>query len=211
MSVIQNPIIGQARGKFANAVFSTWKGKNVMRSKALSVANPQTDAQMQQRSKFDIALGYARIFGSLLRIGFKEVAVGKTAYNAFMSENLKNDFLTWDIDHWEADATKMVLGKGSLDVTAPTSIAANANADTVTINFAADGGGNTSGTDKLYVVLGNDTSRGMSGGAVVRSAGTAVISISGGLAAGDTLQGYLIFTNASGNKVSDSQFITITA
>jgi hypothetical protein len=37
MAVIQNPIIGRAKNKFANAIFTTWKGKNIIKSKIICV------------------------------------------------------------------------------------------------------------------------------------------------------------------------------
>ena len=51
MAVIQNPIIGRAKQKFSNAIFSTWLGVNVLRSKPLSVANPRTENQIVNRNR----------------------------------------------------------------------------------------------------------------------------------------------------------------
>jgi hypothetical protein len=90
MAVIQNPIIGRAKQKLANAVFSTWKGKNTLRSKPLSVSNPKSEGQTTQRTEFANTVLVARQLLAALKIGFKKVAVGMSEYNYFISRNIKS-------------------------------------------------------------------------------------------------------------------------
>ena len=52
MAVTQNPHIGRSKNAFATAVLTTWKGRNVMKGKPISVHNPDTPAQKKQRSAF---------------------------------------------------------------------------------------------------------------------------------------------------------------
>ena len=52
MAVTQNTHIGRSKNAFATAVFTTWKGRNVMKGKPISVHNPDTPAQKKQRSAF---------------------------------------------------------------------------------------------------------------------------------------------------------------
>lgn len=92
MAVVQNPITGRSRNKFASAIFQTWKGKNVLRSKPLTVANPQSPAQKTQREKLKQMVKLYRLISGVIEIGYKSLAVGKSEYNAFASEVLKNAF-----------------------------------------------------------------------------------------------------------------------
>ena len=210
MAITQNPIVGRMHGTLGNAVASKWKGRNTLRSKALTVANPQTDAQMKQRSKFDIVLGFARIFGAFIRVGYKEVATTISEYNAFMSENMLNDFLAYVSNAWVADPSKMVVAKGSLDETIATSTASSASADTVTINFASTASGNQSNSDKLFAICGGGGGEGTIVGTVTRNEGAAVISFPNGLVSNDEVKGYYFFISADGRKVSNSQYFSLT-
>ena len=210
MAIIQNPIVGRMHGTLGNAVASKWKGRNTLRSKALTVANPQTDAQMKQRSKFDIVLGFARIFGATIRVGFKEVATTISEYNAFMSENMLNDFLAYVSNAWVADPSKMVVAKGSLDTTDYTAITANASANTVTLSWSAIASGNQSNGDKLYVVCGTAAAGGGDAGSYSRNSATATIALDGDIVTSDVVNGYFFFVSADGRKVSESKFFTVT-
>ena len=52
MAISQNPITGRMRQKMSNVVFSTVFSQNVVRSKPLTVRNPQTTAQVNHRDYF---------------------------------------------------------------------------------------------------------------------------------------------------------------
>lgn len=85
----QNPLIGRASQKFSNSIFSTWKGINVVRSKPLEVSNPQSPAQTTQRNKFAGIVSLARQALNTVKLGLKSLAVQKSEYNAFISENIE--------------------------------------------------------------------------------------------------------------------------
>lgn len=84
----QNPLIGRASQKFSNAIFQTWKGINVVRSKPLEVANPQSPAQTVQRNKFGAMVALARQYLQTARLGLRSQAVRQSEYNAFISLNI---------------------------------------------------------------------------------------------------------------------------
>lgn len=84
MSVVQNPITGRSRGKYSSSVFSKWKGLNTLRSKPLSVNQPNTLAQLTQRSAFAIAVAYARMILTMIRYSLKYSAVNITEFNQFI-------------------------------------------------------------------------------------------------------------------------------
>ena len=80
MAIVQNPITGRTKNKFANAVFSKQFGKNTMRSKALEVKNPNTPPQKNQRSKFKLMVHEGRKLLTLLRTAFKSMAIAYVSF-----------------------------------------------------------------------------------------------------------------------------------
>lgn len=90
MAVVQNPIIGRARNNVGNVIFQSWKGKNVLRSRPLTVANPRTEGQVNQRNKMTLIVAIYRYIAAAIKLGFNQQAVGKSEYNAFVSDAIKN-------------------------------------------------------------------------------------------------------------------------
>ena len=90
MAIVQNPITGRTKKKFGSAVFSKQFGKNTMRTKPIEVSNPKTLAQRQQRLKFSMMIVLSRMFLGFIRMGFKQVAIEMSEFNAFMKTNISN-------------------------------------------------------------------------------------------------------------------------
>ncbi len=88
MAKVQNTLIGRASGSIGGATFTTWKGINVLKSKPESVANPNTLKQKSQRNRLSIMVALYRLLTFAIGVGFKSRAIGKSAYNAFMSANI---------------------------------------------------------------------------------------------------------------------------
>lgn len=209
MAIVQNPIIGRSKGSFGNAVFSKWKGKNTLRSKALEVANPQSDLQMKQRAKFAILVALYRKMAAILKTGFHEMAVGMSEFNAFQSTNLKNNFLGWSGSAWVANSSNLVVSKGSLDATSigvPT--ATNANA-TVTVTFDSTPAGNQSAADTIYCVVMQENGDKYAVLSGARSTGTLTGSLSDKPDIGDQFYFYLFGVSPDGRKVSDNDTVSL--
>lgn len=204
MAIVQNPIIGRSKGSFGNAVFSKWKGKNTLRSKALEVANPQTDLQMRQRAKFAILVAFYRQMAAILKIGFREMAVGMSEFNAFQSTNLKNSFLGWSGSHWNANFANLVVSKGSLDATSIGTPHVTTGSTAVTVPFDTTPAGNQSAADTIYCVVLQDDGEIPTILSGVRSAGTLTGSLPEAASNGDTFWFYLFAVSPDGRKVSDS-------
>lgn len=206
MAITQNPIIGQARKKFANGVFYTLGGQNILRSKALTVNNPRTDNQMKQRSKMAIVVSLAKSLSSHIRRGFIEGLAKHKPYNRFVSENMNNDFLSFVSNAWVPDFTKFVTAKGSLDPTSVTSDLHTTGGSSLTINFPNTASGNQSLADTATIVVISENAGGGSSGEFSRNSGTAVVILDAGLVAGETVHVYLSFVNSAGNKASDNSY-----
>ena len=88
MAIIQNPIIGSSTGKMANVVFSRSFGKNILRSKALTVRNPNSDAQRAQRSFLSTVGLIAKQSKSMLLVGFANDVTSRSAYSSALKSLL---------------------------------------------------------------------------------------------------------------------------
>lgn len=207
----QNPIVGRSSGKLANTIFSKWKQNNVVRSKPLEVANPRTEAQQMQRSKFAFLLVIAQSLGMALRAGFREVATKMTEFNKFMSTNLNAQVISGTFPDWQLSYHELKISMGSLDSTsAPTGSASEASG-LITIGYETSVNGNQSGGDKAYAVVILPDSVAFSNAVKVRIDGSIEIDADGEFKAGDTLHIYLFFTSPDGRKVSNSEYAQVLA
>ena len=85
MGKINQGILGGVSGQIGNVIGGTWKGIDYLRIKPSSVANPRTEGQVDQRSKFLTVLRFLQPMTDFLRVGFKLYANKKTQFNAAMS------------------------------------------------------------------------------------------------------------------------------
>lgn len=200
--IAQNPIIGKAKNKLGNVVFSTIFGKNIVKGKALSVHNPRTTKQTSNRIKFSVTLAFLQPIIGLIQAGFKEMAIGMSAFNAAMSYNRLNA-LTGIAPNITVDLAKVVIAKGSLmgfDNLVITSPVVNA------IHLAWDdntGYGNAQAADLLRVGLYEETTdKWVSGfSAATRADGAADIDIPAGWA-GKTVHVYPFFASTTSKNAS---------
>lgn len=113
MAIVQNPITGRTKKKFGSAVFSKQFGKNTMRTKPIEVKNPRTPDQVNQRSKFSLIIETSREILGLIRVSFKSAANGMSAFNAFISINIKNA-ITGTPGNYAIDFPNLLVSKGTL-------------------------------------------------------------------------------------------------
>ena len=204
MAVVQNPIVGRAIGKVANSVFTKWKGRNIWKSKAISVFNPQTDGQLKQRARFSIITMLGSVLLSVIRLGFKEQATDRTESNVFNSTNQRNGFLAWNGSKWEQDFVELEISKGSLDPTAVAVTGATAGSSSLVITFPATVSGNQSLGDKMSIVALNNDNVAIKAQVVARNAGTYTLALPQPLAVATELYVYTFFTSADGKKSSNN-------
>lgn len=211
MALVQNPLIGQAKQKLGGTVFQGWKGKNVLRSKPLNVANPQSVGQMLQRMKVTLTTAFYRQISGIVFLGFKSQAIGKTEFNAFASIMLKNAFIGTAADNVVIDPSGILVSKGSIGTQEDVSIdVLNAGNTTATVNYS---NGITpvgsSASDKALIVITTSTGEILgSGSNTDRSAGTATISLSRPLDGFETIYALVGFSKADGSNASDSVVVS---
>ena len=81
-------LLGFARGKVGDLVFSRSNGQQVTRAKATHIKNPQTETQMIQRIILNtIAQAYSR-FSAICDHSFEGVQSGQKSVSYFMSKNM---------------------------------------------------------------------------------------------------------------------------
>lgn len=93
MSVTQNPITGRSSGKFANSIFQTQYGRNILRSKPLEVRNPQSAAQKTQRALIAKAGQLVKAMNSFLTLVYS-ASVIKMPPASYIVKWLYNNALT---------------------------------------------------------------------------------------------------------------------
>ena len=208
MGKISQGILGGFSGKVGNVVGGSWKGIDYMRVKPASVANPQTEAQMNQRAKFSTVLGFLQPIGDFIKVGFKNYAIKMTAFNSAMSYNLKNA-LTGDYPDYTIDYTKALVSRGSL-AGALNPAAAQTGSNEITFTWDNNSSeGNASVDDTAMVLILNSTK----GEAIfitegsTRTTGEQVMTIPTNFA-GDTLKCFIAFKSQSGD-VSNSKNVEL--
>lgn len=211
MARVQNTLIGKSSGSVGGATFSTWKGINVLKSKAISVFNPKTQAQENQRQRMALLVAFFRSASSAINVGFQKLAVKKSAYNAFIQANLLPYNFSGVAPSMTLVETSVLLAKGtiqSVSIASVTNTAASANVvvgwngDDIPVGASAD--------DIAHVVVYNQTGAvvGVNSSAI-RSADTATVVLPVVTEPTDVLVAYLFFENPISKEVSDSRSFDI--
>lgn len=206
MAQVNNPIIGHARGKVGSVVFSTWKGKNIIKEKPATVANPRTANQIANRSRFVAMIGLAKLLRPLLPTGFREYASKVTWMNRFMTVNSSNGSFEYSLSStmWEVLYQYLVISEGSLFPT-PISATASAGSNTITVNWSVGSSGNQNSQDQFCVLAIVDGYTHQELNAEVRETGVLEITPpTGTLILGNNVYVIGFFKSPDGLKVSNS-------
>jgi hypothetical protein len=209
MSLVSNPLIGRAKQSMGGATFTTWKGLQVLKNKATSVANPRSEGQINQRARLSILVAMYSFISSVIKQGFKEMAVGMSEFNGFTSANLKNAAVSASGGTASVDYSELLISKGSLATTPIDTISAeDGDFDVVILYPTAISNPNFSAVDKTLVAIYNVT-QGVWGTAIgteTRNNGEVIITMPSLLVTGNVLKVYLGFYNTTTGKVSTSVY-----
>lgn len=207
MGKIGRGILGGVSGKVANVVGSRWKGIDYIRAKPLSVANPRTLLQVNQRTKFALVLRFLQPNLNFVKIGYKNYAVKKSQFNSAMSYIL-NNAITGISPDFVIDYSLALLSRGNL------SPALNPVFDLTTpgqVQFSWDDNstdGNANATDKVMVVAYNP----IKGESIYLTEGATRADLSQTVVlpnsyTGDELQMFISFMSADETQLSNSAYI----
>jgi hypothetical protein len=211
MAVVSNPLIGRTKQSMGNATFSSWKGINVLKNKATSVANPKSDAQVQQRSAFSQIVSAFRQMPAAIRAGFKKLAVKKSEFNAFMSSSLDQAFNFATPGIALLIPANVLISKGTIASTGILTGVADVSLATIVATWShAVLQPGQSVSDVAIISAYNSTLDDWTGGvtAAPRSADTGSIAIPGSWVAGNAVTIYLGFSNTLSGESADSANVT---
>ena len=93
MGIIKQGITGGFSGMAGNVIGGSWKGVAYMRIRPVSVVNPKTDPQLDQRSRFVVTVRFLEPLTRFLKTGFKNYAIKMSPFNGAMSYNILNAIL----------------------------------------------------------------------------------------------------------------------
>lgn len=179
MAKIKQGILGGFSGKVANVVGTSWKGRAVMKSQPLSVANPRTESQVGQRNKFSkIAELASQILTQFVQPVENPISGNISGYNLFCKDNKTAFDAAGDF----APANLVCGGGKIINLESVTGTAETGGSD---VSLAWENGAATSAlrlTDKVYAVALNASAKvlGVSSGYATRESGYATINFDEG-------------------------------
>lgn len=207
MAVVQNPITGRSSGKFAGAIFSKWKNKNVLRSNPIEVNNPNSVNQQMRRSMFSACVELGRTLRPVIETGFIAFKSVETWMNSFIKYNNGTFTVPATPPAFTIDPAALTISKGSLTPTVIATLTATDGSPNVVATYSATADAidqNTSDTVYAFAVNDDTGAVGMSLGTATRGDGTVTIVMDGNSTAGDTIYCYLFFLSVDGETVSDN-------
>ena len=207
MAIINQGILGGVSGKIGNVIGGTWKGIDYLRIKPSSVANPKTEGQLDQRSKFAKVLHFLQPMTDFLRVGFKLYAIKMTEFNAAMSYNLFNAVLG-AYPNYTIDYPNALVSRGNLKGVANGTATSTTPAEIDITWDDNSSSGNALATDKsLILILNPDKKESIyTTSGPLRPVGTETLNLPPEYS-GDVVEVYLGFVSEDGAKVSNSSHL----
>jgi len=206
VGTIKQGILGGISGKVGNVIGGSWKGIDYLRIMPASVANPQTPAQMDQRSKFITVIHFLQPVKDFIRVGFKNYAVKMSQFNSAMSYNVKNA-IAGTYPDYTIDYANALVSRGGL-APALNGTASSALAGLVSFEWDDNSGdGNAQTTDKALLLVYNPTKNEavtVLDGAT-RVTGSQEVTVPNNYT-GDTVECFIAFIS-EGGEVANSKFV----
>ena len=206
MGVINQGILGSVSGRIGPVVGGSWKGIGYLRGYQATVAQPNTAAQVAQKTRMRVIVEIAKTFLAIVIKPLNDrFAVRMSGYNLFVSRN---------IEHIDASGNPtfadFVFSEGTLtgfDTLAASSTNGSADVDFTWVDNS--GTGTAQATDEVYIACINETAgtNGQVGGSAVRSDAAETVTMTGNNTTGDTIHTYSSYRSANGFSVSDSEYI----
>ncbi len=210
MAVTQNTLIGRTKNSIGGVTFSTWKGLNVAKSKPISVANPNTPGQQVQRNRLSALVAIYRLISQIIQIGFRTLAINKSQYNAFVSENIIQAFTVNPDNSVTFVPSELVTGKGTIGSIPIVSLQGQNGSNSVIMEWnetLTPVGSNGSDIANLIVYNATQDNWGIGTGEP-RDFQNASATMPTNVNSGDVLHGYLFFSSVVDSNVSDSSYLT---
>jgi hypothetical protein len=181
-----------------------------MRAMPISVANPRTASQIEQRNKFSSSIYFAKkILSTAIKPLWDRWAVRMSGYNAFIAKNI--EFFGPD---YLLQPANLVFSEGKMAATPIDSISYDSVDNTLTLNWYPDSADDYQTVDDvayagIWVSEVKDKVEAIYTGRM-RSHGNGVLYPSFALSTGDVVHVWLSFKRQDGTVVSNSSHSTIT-
>jgi len=200
MAIIKRGVLGGFSGKIGNIVGTSWKGRAVMKSMPLSVANPRTSGQVNQRNSMTFAVAAAKEFlaGAIADL-CSPFSGDISGYNLFVKRCIKafasdGTFLVENFN-----ISQGVLGNYQL---ASATISSSTDELSLDCSVREDSNYNLS-TDELFVIVWNNSQK--RGFTAVLPVAASYSSESISLPAGFANSGEQLFTFLATKRIDNSQ------
>jgi hypothetical protein len=208
MAIMRQGILGGLKNKIGSVVGTSWKGIAVLKSLPLSVANPRTTPQVNQRTKFKGVVEFAsRINSEIIKPLWDRFAQRKSGNNAFVSANIDNFNVAGSLDTPQF----LKISEGKMTSTPIATAIADDSSNTTVLTWATALIDNFQATtDRAYAMV-YDTSEDKiytSTNLVARSAGTLTINMPVNIA--DNYECWLAFKRVDGTVVSGTGYLQAT-
>jgi hypothetical protein len=209
MARMYQGILGGLSGKIGNVVGSSWKGIPVLKTKPLSVANPQTAAQVAQRTAMTACTYYASLLNSsVIKPLWDRFASKMSGYNAFVQANI-GEFTSTLVADW----ANIKTSQGKMVAVTIEDVDALATDVALTVTFPSTLlDAYAQSTDKVYVCAINASTGDVAlpGVASTRADGAGYAVFRNNLVAGNLLKVYVAFKRVDGTVVSNSAYYAYT-
>src|SRR5688572_2907894 len=111
MARIKESMHGGFSGKVGKLVGGKWNGVDYIRSIGVRSDKPATSNQQVHRSKMALAGSFTRTIKHVVKVGFRDVAVRMSGYNAAVRYLFKNA-ITGESSNYKIDYSKVVVSRG---------------------------------------------------------------------------------------------------
>lgn len=209
MGKIPQGVFGGVSGKIGNLIGAAWKGIAYLRSAPLSVSQPNTAAQIAQKTKFGNTVEVAVILlADIIKPLWDRFASKMSGFNAFVKTNI--DLFTTVTPNPPAD---FEIAHGKMAATTIASATGSDEHDRITFAWTDDSGsGYKLSSDLAYVVAYNvdNADWGFSETGISRSAESCILYMPNFNNTGDVIHCYLAFKRADGTIVSMTSYYAET-
>ena len=207
MGRIPAGVYGGILGNVGNVIGSTWKGKSYIKIKPLSVVQPDTEPQTDQRNKFVNVSAVARILlTNIVKPLWDRYVKNMSGYNRFIKYNI-----ALFEDSSPSPDDKFVITVGQMQGTVIDSIVLINGSCNVDFNWTDDTGrGFKKDSDQSFVVCYNSQKDewGSSPVPTLRNSEFIRLVMPTMVVAGNKLSCYMAFKSADGALVSFTSYIS---
>lgn len=205
MAVIKSGILGGLSGSIGNVTGSSWKGIAVLRTKPLSVANPNTPAQQAVRTPWAklTQLG-SSIVGSVIQPVWNGIASKMSGYNLFLQYNAQQAFDA--LGAFVPSALR--VSPGTLASTPFMNTSITSATSTLVTWLATLPSAQASATDKAYIVAfdSNGILVGVSSAVKERFEAVTTLAYNRNLVDGEFISMYMFFVSVDGKRIFSQSY-----